>query len=106
MEDEESSLPNPYVAQPSRADQKATSEMWNMPAETSRPAEPSKGGQIKLQVNKGWVALVVEAPNTRAGIPFRGRGCCTVTLKVRGGQAPDQGNRMRDGFDQETLSSP
>ena len=53
VEDEESSLRNPYVAWPSRADQEATYEMQNAPAETSRPAEPSRGSQIKPRANKG-----------------------------------------------------
>ena len=51
--EEESSLTTPPAAQPSQADQEASSTARNIPVETSRPAGPSRGGRLKSQVNRG-----------------------------------------------------
>ena len=49
----ESSLIIPTTVQPPQAEQEVSSAAQNIPAETSQPAEPSKGGRVKSRANKG-----------------------------------------------------
>ena len=51
--EEESSLTDPPTTRPLGANQEATSKVRNMPAETSRPAEPSRSCWIKARANRG-----------------------------------------------------
>ena len=67
--EEGSSSTNPPVAQQSQADQEASSEPQNIPMETSRPTEPSRGGRTKAQANKGCARGKNAREKSRDAVP-------------------------------------